>query len=145
MKNYQTTEGLESILANLYGLYLKTQNYHWNVTGPNFKAIHELLELQYTDMAAAIDEIAERIRTLGEKVEGTFDNFYKLNECKPADKDKNASDMVKDLVSDNEAMVKKLKAVVKIAEEDGDNATADMLIARTQIHEKAIWMLKSSM
>ena len=145
MTNYKTTEILESILANSYGLSLKTQNYHWNVTGENFKTLHELFGEQYEDISDAIDELAERIRALGEKVEGTFANFSKLNSAKDGKKDLSSKDMVNDLISDHEALVAKLNEGIKIAQEDGDEATADMFIARIQSHDKMAWMLRSSL
>jgi len=144
-KNHQTIEVLEKVLANSYVLYLKTQNYHWNVVGENFKSLHELFEVQYGDLAAANDEIAERIRALGSKVEGTFENFQKLSKFKSANKNFDSKAMLKDLVSDNEALVKFLAEGVKIAQGEGDEGTADLFIGRIKTHEKAIWMLESSL
>lgn len=104
MKNHQTVVSLEKVLANSYALYLKTQNYHWNVVGANFKSLHELFNEQYNDLAAAIDEIAERIRALGVKVDGTFENFSKLSKIKSGDKNAKNEMMIRDLISGNETI-----------------------------------------
>jgi starvation-inducible DNA-binding protein len=144
MTNNKAVEALELTLASSYALMLKTQNYHWNVVGPSFKSLHELFQLQYEDLFIAIDDLAERIRILGSKVDGNFENFAKLNSAKKADHNLDSVGMVSDLVADNEAMVRVLKEGVKAAQGDEDEATTDMLIGRTQIHEKAIWMLRSS-
>ncbi|MCE3254846.1 MAG: dps1 [Rickettsiaceae bacterium] len=144
MKNHQTLAALEETLANSYSLMLKTHNYHWNVTGENFKSLHELFQAQYEELFEAIDEIAERIRALGSKVDGTFERFSKLSKFKSGDKNSDAKTMIKDLISNHEELVKFLKSAVKTAQEEGDEASADMFIERTQIHEKAIWMLESS-
>jgi starvation-inducible DNA-binding protein len=140
----ETIKSLEVILASSYGLALKTQNYHWNVTGANFKSLHELFGAQYEELSEAIDDLAERIRALGDKVEGTFDNFSKLSKIKAGDKKLNSNDMLKDLVSGHEAVVKLLNAGIKISQKEGDEATADMLIGRIEAHDKAAWMLRSS-
>ncbi len=144
MSNHKTVEVLNNVLANSYALALKTQNYHWNVVGPNFKSLHELFEEQYDDVFEAIDDIAERIRALGPKVEGTFENFQTLTQFKNGDKDLSDKDMVRDLIEDHEALVKELKEGIVTSQSEEDEATADMFIERIQIHEKAIWMLQSS-
>ena len=144
MKNHQTLENLEKVLANSYALVLKTQNYHWNVVGENFKTLHELFGAQYEEMANAIDEIAERIRALGSKVEGTFENFAKISKIKNANKNFKSSEMLQDLVSSHEILIEQLKIAIKTAQEEGDEATADIFIGRTQVHQKAVWMLESS-
>ena len=144
MTNNKIVEALELSLASSYALMLKTQNYHWNVVGPSFKALHELFQVQYEDLFIAIDDLAERIRILGPKVDGSFENFSKLNAGKKANPNLDAKAMVEDLIADNEAVVKTLKEGVKIAQGVEDEATVDMFISRTQIHEKAIWMLRSS-
>ncbi len=144
MKNHKTIQNLEQLLSDSYALALKTQNYHWNVVGENFKSIHELFGAQYEEISAAIDEIAERIRTLGSKVEGTFENFSKLSKIKSGNKNLNQKEMIQDLVSSHELVVEEMKSFIKVAQEEGDEATADMFIGRIQAHEKAIWMLVSS-
>jgi starvation-inducible DNA-binding protein len=144
-KNHQTLDSLEKVLANSYVLALKTQNYHWNVVGENFKSLHLLFEEQYNEIAAAIDEIAERIRTFGVRVDGTFEHFQKLSKIKSGDKNLKSAAMIKDLIAGNEVVVEALKAGTKAAQEEGDEGTADLLIGRTKAHEKAIWMLTSSL
>ena len=144
MKNHQALVSLEKVLANSYALYLKTQNYHWNVVGANFKSLHELFNEQYNDLAAAIDEIAERIRALGVKVDGTFENFSKLSKIKSGDKNAKNEAMIRDLISGNETVADFLKEGIKAAQSEQDEGTADLLIGRLKIHEKAIWMLQSS-
>ena len=137
-------KNLEIILANSYALALKTQNYHWNVVGENFKSLHEMFAAQYENLSAAIDEIAERIRTLGQKVEGSFENFSKLSKIKSGDRNLKSAAMLKDLLTSNEVLVKFLKEGIVIAQEAADEATADMLIGRVESHEKAMWMIKST-
>ena len=144
MTNSNIIKTLESTLANSYALAIKTQNYHWNVTGPNFKQLHLLFEEQYNDILIAIDDIAERIRTLGSKVDGNL-SFYKENsKYKPANADLSDKEMIKDLINDNESISSDLNDFIKIAQENNDEATADLYIQRVQIHEKAAWMLRSS-
>ena len=145
MKNHKTLEAVEQALASSYALMLKTQNYHWNVVGENFKSLHELFGAQYEEIFAAIDELAERIRALGSKVEGSFENFSKLSKAKSGNKNLDAKSMIKDLIGDHEALVKDLKSGIKISQSDEDEATADMFIGRIEAHEKAIWMLQSSL
>ncbi len=144
MKNHQTVQNLEKLLANSYLLSLKTQNYHWNVLGENFKPLHELFGAQYEELVVAIDEVAERMRALGSKVEGTFENFSKLSEIKSGDKNFGKKEMIQDLISGHETIVEALKVAIKVAQDEGDEATADMFIGRIQAHEKAVWMLVSS-
>lgn len=145
MTNSNIIKTLESTLANSYALAIKTQNYHWNVTGPNFKQLHLLFEEQYNDILVAIDDIAERIRTLGSKVDGNL-SFYKENsKYKPANADLSDKEMIKDLINDNESISSDLNDFIKIAQENNDEATADLYIQRVQIHEKAAWMLRSSL
>jgi starvation-inducible DNA-binding protein len=144
MKNHQTLEALENILAGSYLLMLKTHNYHWNVVGENFKPLHELFQIQYEELFTAIDEIAERIRALGSKVDGSFENFKKHSELKNANKDFSAKEMVKDLIADHENLVKNLHKAIKTAQSEGDESSADIFIQRAKSHEKTIWMLVSS-
>ena len=144
MKNHQTLENLEKVLANSYALVLKTQNYHWNVVGQNFKPLHDLFQLQYEDLFSAIDEIAERIRSLGAKVDGSFENFSHLTSFKKANCQANASEMLLDLIADNELIIKQLHQFIKTAQEEQDESTADIFIQRAKTHEKALWMLVSS-
>ncbi|MBL6664230.1 MAG: DNA starvation/stationary phase protection protein [Rickettsiales bacterium] len=145
MRNHKTIECLEKTLANSYALALKLQNYHWNVEGKQFKALHEMFEDQYNELFGAIDEIAERIRALGSKVEGTLGEFFKESELKKANKDFDSNLMVQDLADGHEFIAKQLQEFVKTAQAEGDEATADMFIARIKTHEKAAWMLRSSL
>ena len=138
-------DSLKPVLANSYALYLKTQNYHWNVTGPNFNGLHLMFEGQYTDLAMAIDAVAERIRTLGSKVEAGLSYFDKGSKIKIANENAAYAVMVKELAVDNEALVKILTECFRIATKEGDDATADLIIGRIEIHQKNIWMLKSSL
>ncbi len=141
----KTISNLNSVLANTYSLYLKTQNYHWNVTGPNFKTLHELFGLQYEEMIPAIDIIAERIRILGDKVDGTYEHFDKLTVIEPGNKDFASEEMVADLVESNIRLNELLQKSVETAQQSGDEATADILIGRMESHQKHIWMLRSSL
>lgn len=143
-KNHQTIENLEKLLANSYVLYLKTQNYHWNVVGENFKSLHLLFEEQYNELAAAVDEIAERIRALGAKVDGTFENFSKLSKIKSGNKNFGKIEMIQDLISSQEIIVEDLKAAIGVAQKEDDEGTADLFIGRIKAHEKAAWMLQAS-
>ena len=145
MTNKKTINAIEEILANTYSLYLKTQNYHWNVTGPNFKTYHELFGLQYEEFIPAIDELAERIRTLGPKVDGSYANFGKLTKFAESKLDINASEMVKDLIESNNILIEMMKKGVVTAQDENDEASADILIGRIEAHEKHVWMLQSSL
>ena len=144
MKNHQTLANLEKFLANSYALMLKTQNYHWNVVGTNFKALHELFAEQYSDLFTAIDEIAERIRSLGAKVDGCFTAFAKLSTITKADNNANALQMLQNLVGDHDIIIKQLHTFIATAQQEQDEATADIFIQRLKVHEKALWMLVSS-
>lgn len=136
---------LKTVLADSYTLYLKTQNYHWNVTGPNFQSLHLLFETQYNDLFLAVDSIAERIRTLGETAPGGFKEFLSLTNIKEApSKPPKAVAMVKDLAGDQRKLVTSLTVALKEAQKVGDEATIGMLVDRITIHEKNEWMLKSS-
>jgi len=137
-------KNLEIILASSYGLAIKTQNYHWNVVGANFKSLHEMFGAQYEELSDAIDELAERTRALEGKVEASFENFAKLSKVKSGDKDFKADAMLKDLTASHEAIVKLLHEGIKVAQKETDEATADMFIGRIESHEKAAWMLRSS-
>lgn len=141
MSNY--VRALERVLADSYALYVKTQNYHWNVEGPHFKSLHELFELQYRDLFEANDEIAERIRALGAKVDGSFNGFAKLTEISEPNKEIEDTAMVVDLFHSQQVIAKSLKAALEAAQSAGDEVTADMMIARLNVHEKAAWMLRS--
>ncbi len=144
-KNEKTPDNLKKLLADYALLALKTQNYHWNVTGPNFSSLHALFEQQYTDLAAAMDEVAERIRALGQSAPGSFAEFLKLATLKEAGSGKlKAAVMVSDLYDDQLTLSKYMKKMISQAAAEGDDVTADLLTGRVAIHEKNAWMLASS-
>ncbi len=136
---------LADIMADTYTLYLKTQNYHWHVTGPQFKALHELFEMQYQELAEAVDLIAERIRSLGSKTPASFAEFIKLKKINEGTSTLNAQQMVTELAADNDTLVNDLNAALKLAQEHHDEGTATILGDRIAAHQKARWMLKSSL
>ena len=137
-------EGLSHLLADTYTLYLKTHNYHWNVTGPMFNTLHVMFENQYTELAEAVDLIAERIRALGYPAPGSYREFAKLTSIQEAgDGHPNAQQMIKFLVEGQEAVVRSARKVFPAAEKGGVEATADLLTQRMQLHEKTAWMLRS--
>ncbi|HSW93631.1 MAG TPA: DNA starvation/stationary phase protection protein [Gammaproteobacteria bacterium] len=146
MKNHTTqmTEGLAKLLADTYTLYLKTQNFHWNVTGPLFHSLHKMFEEEYIELAAAVDEIAERIRALGANAPGSFADFLKLTSIKEETGTPIASDMVVKLLADHESIITHLQSLMPVAQHLNDEATLDLLITRTEIHQKTAWMLRSS-
>ncbi|WP_367607924.1 Dps family protein [Legionella sp. W05-934-2] len=132
------------VLANTYALYLKTQNYHWHVKGPNFKSLHELFEGQYIELADAVDKIAERILTMGHNAPATFKQFEKLKTIKDGDSNKAANDMVLELANDNTLMSEFLNEVIQIASKHHDEGSVALLGERIAAHEKAMWMLGAS-
>jgi starvation-inducible DNA-binding protein len=139
----EIAEGLERVLADTYTLYLKTHNYHWNVTGPLFNTLHLMFETQYNELWLAVDLIAERIRSLGSFAPGTYGQFAKLTSIREADGVPAAEDMIRDLVVGHETVVKTARAVFPIADAAHDEPTTDLLTQRMQEHEKTAWMLRS--
>jgi len=139
----QIAAGLSKLLADSYTLYLKTHNYHWNVTGPMFNTLHVMFEQHYTELATAVDEIAERIRALGVKAPGTYREFAALTSIDEASGDESAEDMIRQLVVGQEAVVRTARKVFPAADAANDEPTADLLTQRMQIHEKNAWMLRS--
>jgi starvation-inducible DNA-binding protein len=140
----RVADALAQLLADSYTLYLKTHNYHWNVTGPHFGALHAMFETQYTDLALAVDEIAERIRSLGVFAPGSYAEFAartKVPEAEPGHPD--AMAMVRGLAQDHETVARAAATVTSVAESAGDEPTAGMATNRQEIHEKAAWMLRS--
>ena len=136
-------QGLSRLLADSYTLYLKTHNYHWNVTGPMFQSLHVQFEEHYTELALAVDEIAERIRALGELAPGSYTAFQKLAEVEEETGHPDAMEMVRKLVIAHETVVKTARSVVPIAEKADDEPTLDLLTQSMQVHEKTAWMLRS--
>jgi len=135
--------GLSRLLADSYTLYLKTHNYHWNVTGPMFNTLHLMFEQQYTELALAVDAIAERIRALDMPAPGSYKAFAGLTEIKEETGVPDATEMIRQLVEGQEAVVRTARDVFRVAEKANDEPTADLLTQRMQIHEKNAWMLRS--
>ena len=136
-------EGLSRLLADTYTLYLKTHNFHWNVTGPMFNTLHLMFEGQYNELALAVDAIAERIRALGFPAPGTYAAYARLSSIKEEEGVPNAQDMIRLLVQGQEAVVRTARSIFPLLEKVSDEPTADLLTQRMQIHEKTAWMLRS--
>lgn len=136
-------DGLSRLLADTYTLYLKTHNFHWNVTGPMFNTLHQMFEVHYNELALAVDLIAERIRALGAKAPGSYKDFAALSTVPEAQGNESADEMVRLLVLDHETVVRTARQVFPAADEAHDEATADLLTQRLQLHEKTAWMLRS--
>ncbi|HWK75065.1 MAG TPA: Dps family protein [Povalibacter sp.] len=139
----KVANGLSRLLADSYTLYLKTHQFHWNVTGPMFQTLHLMFETQYNELALAVDSIAERIRALGFPAPGSYAEFGKLSSIKETVGVPKAEEMIRLLVDGQEAVVRTARSVFPIAEKAGDEATADLLTQRIQLHEKTAWMLRS--
>ena len=137
-------EGLSRLLADSYTLYLQTHNFHWNVVGPRFRDLHLMFEEQYTELAEAVDDIAERIRTLDVPAPGTYKAFSSLSKIEEVDGVPEAEAMVDILTVGHEQVVKTCREVLKVAEDAGDESTASLVGDRMRIHEKAAWMLRAS-
>ena len=137
------TEGLSALLADSYTLYLMTHNFHWNVTGPQFNSLHAMFMAQYTEQWTALDVIAERIRALGYPAPGTYKEFVKLASIKEVEGVPKATEMVRLLVSAQEATARTARKLFPIVDEANDQPTADVLTQRIDVHEKTAWMLRS--
>lgn len=135
--------GLSVLLADTYTLYLKTHNFHWNVTGPMFQTLHLMFETHYNEMALAVDLIAERIRALEQHAPGSYAEFGKLTTIKEAVGVPKAQDMIRQLLEGHEVVIQTARRVFPAAEGAGDQATMDLLTQRLQLHEKTAWMLRS--
>jgi starvation-inducible DNA-binding protein len=136
-------DGLSHLLADTYTLYLKTHNFHWNVTGPMFNTLHLMFEGQYTELALAVDSIAERIRALGVYAPGSYREFANLSSIPEADGIPVAEEMIRQLVEGQEAVVRTARAIFPLTDSANDEPTADLLTQRMQIHEKTAWMLRA--
>ncbi|PPC86407.1 MAG: DNA starvation/stationary phase protection protein [Methylotenera sp.] len=136
-------KGLSHLLADTYSLYLKTHYFHWNVTGPMFNTLHLMFEAQYTELALAVDLVAERIRSLDVYAPGTYSQFAKLSSIKESDGVPKANDMIAELVAGHEAVCRTARSVFPSSDAASDEATADLLTQRLQLHEKTAWMLRS--
>jgi len=135
--------GLAKLLADTYTLYLKTHNFHWNVTGPMFQTLHLMFETQYNELALAVDLIAERIRALGAPAPGSYREFARLSSIQEAVGVPKAQEMIRQLVEGQESVVRTARAVFPAVERASDEPTADLLTQRMQVHEKTAWMLRS--
>jgi starvation-inducible DNA-binding protein len=141
--NEKVISSLEALLADSYTLYVKTHGYHWNVTGPMFGSLHLMFEGQYTELALAVDEIAERIRALGAPAPGSYSQFAALTSLDEDTTVPKALDMVGALVADHEKVAASARSLVRAAEAAGDDATVDLGVRRIEVHEKTAWMLRS--
>jgi starvation-inducible DNA-binding protein len=139
----EIADGLSRLLADSYTLYLKTHNYHWNVTGPMFQTLHLMFETQYNELALAVDLIAERIRALGFPAPGSYREFGKLSSIKEDEDAPDANEMIRRLVEGQEAVVRTARSIFPIVDKANDEPTADLLTQRMQTHEKNAWMLRS--
>jgi len=136
-------KGLSHLLADTYTLYLKTHNFHWNVTGPMFQTLHLMFETQYNELALAVDLIAERIRALGVPAPGTYREFAALSSIKESKGVPSATQMIRELVAGQEAVARTARSVFPLVEKVSDEPSADLLTQRMQLHEKNAWMLRS--
>jgi starvation-inducible DNA-binding protein len=134
---------LSRLLADSYTLYLKTHNFHWNVKGPMFQTLHTMFEGQYMELALAVDAIAERIRALGHPAPGSYSEFARLATVEETEGVPKARQMIELLVEGHETVVRTARGVLSVANESGDDATADLATQRLQVHEKTAWMLRS--
>lgn len=145
MNSHLVAQSLKAVLANTYALYLKTQNYHWHVTGIHFKPLHELFEAQYRELAEAVDSIAEHIRMLGETVPASFKKLDELKTLPDADDHTDAATMINELTEDHFSIIEQLKEAAIKATGTGDEVSVGLLIERMTAHQKMAWFLKSSM
>jgi starvation-inducible DNA-binding protein len=139
----QIATSLSKVLADTYTLYLKTHNFHWNVTGPMFQTLHLMFEQHYMELALAVDGVAERIRALGFPAPGTYRQFGTLSSIKEDDGVPKAEDMIRRLVEGHETVARTARSAFAVAEEANDQPTCDLMTQRLQIHEKTAWMLRS--
>ena len=136
---------LTKVLADSYALYLKTHGYHWNVRGPEFFSYHNLLEQQYREIWAALDEIAERIRALGEFAPQAHSAFANLTSIGDGDPEKDSNAMLAELIKDHGTVIATMRAALKVSEEEGDDVSVDLMTQRLAAHEKSAWMLRSTL
>src|SRR5688572_6914433 len=142
-KREEIAGGLSRVLADTYTLYLKTHNFHWNVTGPMFQTLHLMFETHYNELALAVDLVAERIRALGFPAPGTYKQFSELSAIEEDDGVPKAQDMIRLLVQGHETVARTAREVFRAAEGASDQPTCDLLTQRMQVHEKTAWMLRS--
>jgi starvation-inducible DNA-binding protein len=139
----EIAEGLSRLLADSYSLYLKTHNYHWNVTGPMFQTLHLMFETQYNELALAVDLIAERIRALGAYAPGSYGEFAALSSITEDQDRPTARQMIERLVKGQESVARTARSIYPVVQRANDEPTADLLTQRLQVHEKTAWMLRS--
>lgn len=139
----EVSNGLSKLLADSYTLYLKTHYYHWNVKGPMFNTLHVMFETHYTELAVAVDDIAERIRALAIEAPGTYKQFSKLTQIEEDEELPNATQMIKNLLTAHETVIRTGRSIYSAVEKASDEATGDLVTQRIQIHEKTAWMLRS--
>ncbi len=139
----EIADGLKKLLADSYTLYLQTHNFHWNVTGLQFRELHLMFEEHYTELSTAVDEIAERIRTLGVAAPGTYAEFSKLSSIQEVEGVPDSIKMVELLTIGHEQVIRTSREVLKIAQEADDESTASLVSDRMRIHEKTAWMLRA--
>ncbi|MFT6221616.1 MAG: starvation-inducible DNA-binding protein [Candidatus Endobugula sp.] len=135
--------GVGELLADTYTLYLKTHNFHWNVVGPRFHDLHVMFEAQYTELSSAVDDVAERIRTLGFPAPGTYSQFAALTSISETTGVPTADEMVTILTCDNETLIRTARRILPLAQKASDESTASLIADRMVIHEKTAWMLRS--
>ena len=140
----EMANGLKTLLADSYSLYLKTHKFHWNVEGPYFQTLHLMFEGQYTELSTAVDTIAERIRALGEYAPGSYKEFAELTSISDSTTKTNADKMLKELLEGHEIIIRHARSLLTLAEKCQDEASAGLLAQRIEIHEKTAWMLRSS-
>jgi starvation-inducible DNA-binding protein len=136
-------ERLSKLLADTYTLYVKTHNFHWNVTGPHFHSLHQMFEEHYQALAGAVDEIAERIRALGHFAPGSYAQFSELTDIKEATSVPDYQEMVRQLCEDHETVIRSARASLPEVSDAADEADTDLITARLEYHEKTAWMLRS--
>lgn len=141
----EVIDGLSHLLADTYVLYVKTQNFHWNVRGPNFAAYHKMFEEQYVALADAVDLLAERIRALKAPAPGSLSEFLKLASLEEAENTISAEKMIAELASDHEALGTSISGLFHLAQDAGDEVTLDLFIQRKTEHDKFAWMLRSTL
>ncbi|MCF8058948.1 MAG: DNA starvation/stationary phase protection protein [Bacteriovoracaceae bacterium] len=143
-KRIEIAKSLSELLAETYTLYLKTHKYHWNVTGPMFQTLHLMFEGQYTALALAVDEVAERIRVMDVKAPGSYTEFAEISRVKEdSSMDTEAQVMIKNLLGDHEQIVRTAKGILPLLEGANDEGTSSLLGSRIEYHEKTAWMLRS--
>ena len=140
----EISDGLKRLLADTYTLYLQTHNFHWNITGPQFRELHLMFEEHYQELALAVDDIAERIRTLDVAAPGTYKAFAELSSIKEVDGVPTSTEMVKYLTKGHEQVVKTARKVLKVAQEADDESSASLVSDRMRVHEKTAWMLRAT-